>query len=85
MKETGTRATLKPTEIRKNASEVIRVEATTYKGFELVGLRVFVDAGNGEYRPTKKGITFRQALLPKIIAALTELSAELGLDGDPPE
>jgi hypothetical protein len=60
--------------VRKNAGEIIRVEPTTYGGHDLLAVRVFYKASEGDYRPTRKGLTCRretwEELLPIIEAAL---------------
>ena len=61
-------------EVRKNASETIRVRPTEYNGAELVDVRVWYESATGEMKPTKKGLTLRpemwQELLPEIEQAL---------------
>ncbi len=59
-----------PIEIRKNAREVIRIERQAFKGHDLVNLRVYFDAGDGEMKPGKQGVAFRAALLPDVLQAL---------------
>lgn len=61
-----------PIEIRKNAREVIRIERQDFKGHDLINIRVFFDAGEGEMKPGKQGVAFRAALLPDILDALTQ-------------
>lgn len=62
-------------EIQKNTREVIRVAREDYKGHDIINLRVFYDAGEGEHRPAKKGGAFSAALLPEIMKALGALEA----------
>jgi len=63
--------------VEKNATEEIRVSLSQYKGYDLAAARVwFRDAETEELRPTRKGITFRVALLPEIVAALQQAEAE---------
>ena len=45
-------------EIRKNKSEVIRIQLKEYKEHKLIDLRVWYEDEEGEYKPTKKGISF---------------------------
>ncbi len=63
--------------IEKNKREQIRIERTEYKGYDLVSIRVYYDDGE-DWKPTRKGITFKTELLPKILRALMEVSKELG-------
>jgi hypothetical protein len=59
--------------IPKNGREEIRVVLTTYKGHDLVDLRVFVEAeGKAERIPTRKGITFKRELLAQVADAMVE-------------
>ena len=60
-------------DIRKNASEVIRVRPTEFKGYDLVDIRVWSEGEEGGeviLKPTKKGICFKRGLLPEVIQAL---------------
>lgn len=57
--------------IRKNATEEIRVALTEYNGYQLVNIRVFFDAGEGEMRPGKAGIAFRVEKLPEFADAIS--------------
>jgi len=59
--------------IRKNAREEIRITLDDFKGHQLVNLRVWFDAGNGDYRPGKQGVAFRLDLLPEVLKALGAL------------
>ena len=62
------------TEIRKNSTEVIRVERREFKGNDRVHVRVWFDDGTGEYKPSPKGLSLRletwEELLPLIKDAL---------------
>ena len=64
------------TEIRKNAIETLRVERTEYQGKDLVAVRVWYDAGGGEYRPTKKGLTLRPETWREVLPAIQALLPE---------
>ena len=60
--------------IEKNKREQIRIEATEFKGQDLVDIRVYYqDQADGEWKPSKKGIAFKTELLPEIIKALQAL------------
>jgi hypothetical protein len=58
-------------QFEKNATEVIRVSLTEYRGRKLVDVRVYYSDDEGQYRPTKKGVSlaverytdFKRALL----------------------
>jgi len=57
-------------EIEKNSSEVIRVELSEFKGFDLVGMRVYALREDEDPTPTRKGITCNVKLLPELKAAI---------------
>lgn len=63
-------------EITKNQRETIRIGREEFKGTDLINIRVFYDAGEGEMRPGKQGVAFRAALLPDVLAALNDLASE---------
>ena len=56
--------------IPKNSREELRVSLDHFRGHDLVNLRVWFDAGEGEMRPGKKGLAVRIAHLPDLIGAL---------------
>jgi Transcriptional Coactivator p15 (PC4) len=57
--------------IRKNGREEIRITRGDFKGFDVVGVRVwFQDRDTGEMRPSKDGLAFRAALVDEIIEGL---------------
>ena len=65
--------------IRKNGREEIRVTRGDFKGFDVVGVRVwFQDRDTGEMRPGKDGLAFRAELVDEIIEALRAAKAEGG-------
>ncbi|UWR30166.1 transcriptional coactivator p15/PC4 family protein [Sulfitobacter sp. W002] len=59
-------------DIIKNSREVIRVTRGEFKGHDMVNVRVFFDAGEGEMKPGKQGVAFRAALLPDVLDALNQ-------------
>jgi len=64
---------LKTVDIRKNVSEVLRVQPTEFKGYQLVDIRIWVEADRGgevKLKPTKKGVCFSRDLLPDVVRAL---------------
>ena len=62
------------TEIRKNATEVIRIERGEYQGTDLLHARIWYDDGGGDYKPSRKGLSLRpetwREILPPIQEAL---------------
>lgn len=65
-----------PVIIPKNSREEIRVSMDEYQGHQLVSLRVWFEADDGEMRPSKKGLAFRVDLLPQVAAALKSIEAQ---------
>jgi hypothetical protein len=51
---------------------------STYKGKTYADLRIYFRADDGEYRPTKKGITLALDLLPELGEAVTKLIDKAG-------
>ncbi|HEX9872472.1 MAG TPA: transcriptional coactivator p15/PC4 family protein, partial [Candidatus Tectomicrobia bacterium] len=45
------------TRIAKNPTEEVRVSLTSYRGHDLVDIRVFFQDEQGEWRPTKRGVS----------------------------
>ncbi len=59
-------------EIERNDTERLRVEASNYKGSDFISVRIYYLADNGEWRPTKKGITVKPDKVEELIGFLTE-------------
>lgn len=82
-------------EVQKNAREVVRVEATTYKGWPVIDARVWTVpvTPDGESKPTKKGLTLQPATWTEVLRAVQVLlgtgsdtnpeDGVLGEDDDP--
>jgi len=60
-------------QIRKNKSEVIRIQLKEYKEHKLIDLRVWYEDEEGEYKPTKKGISFNRNLAVNMANAIKEV------------
>ncbi|WP_380729521.1 transcriptional coactivator p15/PC4 family protein [Paenirhodobacter populi] len=58
--------------IAKNSREEIRLTVETFKGMELVNIRVWYQDTAGEYRPGRNGIAFKLELLPEVQTALSK-------------
>ena len=43
--------------IAKNPTEEVRISLTSYRGHDLVDIRVFFQDDQGEWRPTKRGVS----------------------------
>jgi len=62
--------------VPKNAAEEVRIALSEFRGASLIDLRIFADLGDGERRPTKKGLALRIDRLPELIAALERARTE---------
>lgn len=59
------------TEIQKNSREVLRVQLQTFKGHELVSVRVWYKERDDEaMKPGKNGLTIRVEKLPELHEAI---------------
>lgn len=61
-------------ELQKNSRERLRVSVDQYKGHEYIAVRIWFVAADGEYRPSRAGVTLKPALIPQLVQAL-ELAA----------
>lgn len=66
----------------KNSAEVVRASLTTFKGHRLADVRVWAQRGNGEYVPTRKGLSISVTLLDDLAAAVEALRAAVHTDGE---
>ena len=62
--------------IPTNAREFIRLQMTEYQGRTSLDVRIWVDLGNGEARPTQKGVSVPVAMVPEFIDAVTVVGKE---------
>ena len=64
-------------EFKKNdRGEVVRIVREDYKGADLVNIRVWYRADNGEMRPSKTGIAIKGDKIDQMIEALQAVKAE---------
>ena len=64
-------------QFEKNArGEVVRITREEYKGADLVNIRVWFTASDGELRPSKNGLTIRADQIPQMIEALLGVQDE---------
>jgi hypothetical protein len=71
--------------IQKNGRETIRVELDEFEGRQLVAARIWYTDGEGDLKPTRKGLTIAIRHLPAIREALEEaerVARKAGLLGD---
>lgn len=67
--------------LSKNAREELRVEYTLFNGHHLLAFRVWAHTGDDGWKPTKKGITVRVAMLPDLLRCLSEADKQLRAKG----
>ncbi len=60
-------------ELEKSPTEKIIIEDSEYKGHQLVSLRIYFLADEDEWRPTKKGVTFKREQLDEVLEALQKI------------
>ena len=64
-------------EFQKNdRGEMVRIVREDYRGTDLVNIRVWYRADNGEMRPSKTGITINGNQIDQLIEALQAVKAE---------
>lgn len=66
-------------DIQRNASEIIRIEVSEFKGKELINIRIWYVAardneGNEIYKPTQKGIALDIAEFEELREGIDKLS-----------
>ena len=62
-------------EIQKNRREVIRIGESEYEGHKFVDCRIYYD-DSGEWKPTKKGISFNHKIAHEVVEAIIETMEE---------
>lgn len=66
---------MKQVSIRKNDSSEVRITRSTYKGRQVIDIRVWVmDKTNKEYAPSSKGVTIDAGKCGALIEALKEVA-----------
>lgn len=64
-------------EIEKG-EDLVKVSLTEFKGRQYVEIRTYYMADDGEWKPTRKGITLPPDLMKKVNSALSKALDELG-------
>jgi len=62
----------------KNPLEEIRVSLTVFKKKQYIDLRTYYKGDDGEYHPSKKGITLALDLLPDLVEAIEKTREIVG-------
>lgn len=57
----------------KNPLEEVRASVTVYKGKQYIDLRIYYKGDDGEFHPSKKGITVSLDLFPELEEAIQKL------------
>jgi hypothetical protein len=58
-------------DLRKNKNEIARIQLRTYESVRLIDIRAFT-VGDGDPKPTKKGISLNVQLLGELIDTLSK-------------
>ncbi len=58
----------------KNTLEEIRVSVNVFRGRQYIDIRTFYKGDDGEYHPSKKGVTLSPELLPDLEEAVRKLA-----------
>ncbi len=62
---------------QKNALEEVRASITSFRGKKYFDIRVYYKADDGEFKPSKKGITLAPSLIEDIEEAIKKLKEAL--------
>jgi len=63
--------------IEKNSRERFQFSTDEFQGKDYFSVRIYYDAGNGEFKPTQKGVTFPVAKLSEFVAGVDALKEHL--------
>jgi hypothetical protein len=61
-------------EVPIKTGEVLRVLLRKYKGATFLNCRIYYEAGEGDFRPTKAGFTVKADRLPEILELIAGAS-----------
>jgi predicted phosphoadenosine phosphosulfate sulfurtransferase len=64
-------------QFEKNATEVVRVSLTEFRGHKLIDFRVYYSDDEGQYKPTKKGVSMAVGLYTDFKKAVLALEKAL--------
>jgi hypothetical protein len=64
-------------QFEKNATEVVRVSLTEFRGHKLIDFRVYYSDDEGQYKPTKKGVSLSIGLYSDFKRAILALEKTL--------
>jgi hypothetical protein len=64
-------------EIERSDTERLRIETSNYKGRDFISVRIYYMADNGEWKPTKKGITVKNDQVDELVQFLKEAEKKI--------
>ena len=64
-------------EIERGETEVLRVSTEEYKGRKYVDVRIYFENDEGEWKPTKKGVTIQPDKVDAFIELIKKAKASL--------
>ncbi len=64
-------------EFEKNSKEIFRVSLQNYAGNDVLNLRIFYRDSNGDWKPSKDGITIRATQFPQLASLLADAGKAL--------
>ena len=67
--------------IEKNATQQIRINLNEYKDHQYIDIRTFY-CFDGEFKPSKKGVTLPPELYPELLQGIVILGEVLGMSAD---
>ncbi|MGF6636190.1 transcriptional coactivator p15/PC4 family protein [Paraburkholderia sp. MM6662-R1] len=69
-------------DLQKNARERLRIMHSTYKGKPYIDLRIWYADQNGDYQPSRSGVSIRPEQLAEVVRGLTLAGRELPQGGN---
>jgi hypothetical protein len=64
-------------EVERNETETLRISTEEFKGRAYIDVRIYFADNEGEWKPTKKGVTINPDKLDQVIALLREAQEKL--------
>lgn len=64
-------------EVERNETEILRISTEEFKGRAYIDMRIYFADNEGEWKPTKKGVTINPDKLDQVIELLREAQEKL--------
>jgi hypothetical protein len=64
-------------QVERNETEVLRISTEEFKGRAYIDLRIYFENNEGEWKPTKKGVTINPEKVDQVIELLREAQEKL--------